>query len=219
MVLPDIVLLKDYTQTRRFLLDQLTLEQIDWWGRAFVSAMIDTVSIVGRKEPASPEHVVAVKVHDEPALAHTIPQADFRANPRHTFNLHMTPTRRRVLDQVANCPRLGDYFEIHEGVHSGNMRAELFVSQAVDDSCRPLLFGRDEISPYELRWQGRYIRLAAMPAQRTPEHTPTSAGRNGTNAASCWYAAPAISCSPPSMTTAGMPVTISSWCSPPGRAR
>ena len=39
----------------------------------------------------------------------------------------------------------------------------------MDDSCRPLLFGRDEISPYELRWQGRYIRLAAMPAQRTPE--------------------------------------------------
>src|SRR5262249_6580869 len=32
MVLPDIVLLKDYVETRKFLLECLSLEEIDWWG-------------------------------------------------------------------------------------------------------------------------------------------------------------------------------------------
>lgn len=169
MVLPDIVLLKDYPQTRRYLLDQLALERIDWWGRAFAQATIDTVSIVGRKGPAPAGHAVAVQIHDQPPLAHTIPQADFLNNPRFVFNLHLIPSRRRFLDHLADCPRLGDLFEIHEGVHSGNIRAELFVPDAVDGSCRPLLFGRDEITPYRLRWQGRYLRLAALPVRKTRE--------------------------------------------------
>jgi hypothetical protein len=64
---------------------------------------------------------------------------------------------------------LGDYFEVHEGVHSGNIRAELFVETAVDDTCRPLLFGRGEIAPYFLGWEGKYLRLGAMPARKTRE--------------------------------------------------
>lgn len=169
MVLPDIILLKNYPQTRRFLLEQLTLERIEWWGRAFADAHIDVATVVGLKEPAPTGHRAAVRVHDQPPLAHAIPQADFLANPRYSFNLHLSSARRDVLDRLADCPRLGDYFEVHEGVHSGNMRAELFVSAAVDASCRPLLFGRDEIAPYQLHWRGRYLRLAALPDRKTRE--------------------------------------------------
>ena len=35
MVLPDILLLKDYPETRLFILDRLSLTHIDWWGMAF----------------------------------------------------------------------------------------------------------------------------------------------------------------------------------------
>jgi SAM-dependent methyltransferase len=168
MVLPDIVLLKDYPQTRRHLLDHLTLERIDWWGRAFDGAVIDTVTIIGSKRLAGPAHRVAVAVHDPDApLAHDIPQAEFRANRGHVFNLHLTAERRRLLARLEDRPRLGDYFEIHEGVHSGNLRAELFVDHAVDATCRELLFGRDEIAPYRLTWQGRHIRLGALPKKKT----------------------------------------------------
>jgi len=167
-VLPDVVLLKDYPPTRRLLLDELTLERIDWWGRAFAGATIDTATLIGRREPAPPGHRVAVAVHDAPPLAHAIPQADFRANPRLVFNLHLTPPRRRLLERLEGCPRLGDFYEVHEGVHSGNLRAELFVPTAVDASCRELLFGRDEIAPYRLDWQGRFVRLAALPRRKTP---------------------------------------------------
>src|SRR5262249_21613992 len=45
MVLPDIVLLKDYEPTRRFLLDHLALEMIEWVGMVFRAATIDAVTI------------------------------------------------------------------------------------------------------------------------------------------------------------------------------
>jgi predicted RNA methylase len=167
MVLPDIVLLKDYPQTRRFLLDHLTLERIDWWGMAFPGATIDTVTIIGRKRPAPAGHAVAVTVHESPPLEHAIPQADFRSNPRHTFNLHLTAAKRRILDRLAGHPRLGDFFEVHEGIHSGNVRSELFVDSMIDSTCRPLLFGRDEMAPFHLDWHGRFVRLAAVPARPT----------------------------------------------------
>jgi hypothetical protein len=171
MVLPDIVLLKDYPATRRFLLDQLALDRIDWWGQAFAGAAIDTVTIIGRKQAAPADHAVTVQTGGQPAA---ILQADFRALPRHVFNLHLTPSRQQQLKRLAGFPRLGDYFAIHEGVHSGNIRRELFIDTWMDDSCRELYFGRDEIAPYRLRWRGRYLRLNALPARKTRERYANS---------------------------------------------
>ncbi len=170
MVLPDIVLLKDYQETRRLLLQELTLKAIDWWGMAFSSAVIDATTIIGTKGPASTSNQVRVGIHDpESPLAHLIPQSDFATNPRIVFNLFLTPEKRKILDHLATCPKLGQFFEIHEGVHSGNVRDELFVKKRVDHTCRPLLFGRDEIVPYFLRWNGSFIRLSSLPQRKTPE--------------------------------------------------
>ncbi len=168
MVLPDIVLLKDYVETRRFLLDELSLTHVDWWGMAFSSASIDVATLIGRRIPAPPGHRVQVSLRDRGTVVeHTLRQEDFRHNERLTFNLHLTPERRAILDHLARFPTLGQVCEIHEGVHSGNIRSELFVDRPVDASCQPLLFGRDEIAPYELRWNGKHIRLSVLPRSRT----------------------------------------------------
>jgi hypothetical protein len=171
MVLPDIVLLKNYEPTRRHVLDHLSIERIEWLGRAFPGATIDAVTIAGRRAAADPRHRVEVVVQDPAApLHHFIEQAEFRDNPRCTFNLHLTGERRRAVAAVREHPRLarlGDYFEVHEGVHSGNIRAELFVCEKLDESCRELLFGRDELRPYSLKWAGYHVRLSALPERRT----------------------------------------------------
>ncbi len=170
MVLPDIVLLKDYVQTRRLLLDELSLAYVDWWGKAFPSASIDVATLIGRRSPAPPGHRVQVHLRERGVVKqHTLGQEDFRRNERLTFNLHLTPERREILDHLSRFPTLGRLCEIHEGVHSGNIRRELFVDRPVDASCRPLLFGRDEIAPYELVWRGKLIRLSALPRSRTPD--------------------------------------------------
>ncbi len=173
MVLPDIILLKDYPATRRFLLDHLTLTHIDWWGMAFPGAVIDAATILGQRRRARRTHTVGVTIHEGgdkgEAWAHRIPQRVFRTNDRYVFNLLLTQDRRRVLDRLADLPRLGSYYEVHEGVHSGNMRAALFVDDAIDDSCQPMYFGRDELGRYRLTWRGRYLRLSALPQQRSRE--------------------------------------------------
>jgi adenine-specific DNA-methyltransferase len=167
MVLPDIVLLKDYPGTRLFMLENLCLNDICWWGMAFNNAVIDAVTIIAKKDRASNGQLVHVKIEDTThPLEHTIPQRDFLGNPRYTFNLHLTAERRAILETLETLPKLGDLFEVHEGVHSGNMRAELFVDSASDSTCRPLYFGRDEIVPYCLRWKGSYVRLGVVPDHR-----------------------------------------------------
>ncbi len=170
MVLPDIVLLKDYVETRKLLLEQLALQAIDWWGMAFADAVIDAATIIGARGAPQNGQMVRATVHDPDApLTQEMRQADFWSNPRMVFNLHLTPQKRAVLQELEQLPRLGDYFEVHEGVHSGNIRDELFVDRPLDESCRPLLFGRDEIQPYLLRWNGKYIRLDAVPERKTKE--------------------------------------------------
>jgi Eco57I restriction-modification methylase/TaqI-like C-terminal specificity domain/Type I restriction enzyme R protein N terminus (HSDR_N) len=170
MVLPDIILLKDYESTRRYILRNLTITKIDWWGMAFPSAVIDASTIIGQKKISAENHLVAVGVHDpEHSLSHEVPQSDFKKNPRCVFNLFLTGEKRKILEDLDGCAKVGDCFEIHEGVHSGNIRNELFVDEAIDDTCRPLLFGRDEITPYHLKWNGRYIRLSAVPEKKTKQ--------------------------------------------------
>ncbi|MCI0335184.1 MAG: N-6 DNA methylase [Planctomycetes bacterium] len=170
MVLPDIVLLKDYVETRKFLLEQLAIEEIDWWGMPFTDAVIDATTIIGRKCVPQNGHLVKVAVHDsESPIDQIMPQADFWMNPRYVFNLHLTPEKRAILRSLEKYPRLGDFFEIHEGVHSGNIREELFVPARIDETCKPLIFGRGEIQPYLLRWDGKYIRLSAVPKRKTKE--------------------------------------------------
>ncbi len=174
-VLPDIVLLKDYEDTRKFILEKLTITKIDWWGMSFASAVIDASTIIGHKKTAPQNHLVAVNVHDlESPISHKLLQSDFKKNPRCVFNLFLTKEKRKTLEELKNYPKVGDLFEIHEGVHSGNIRKELFVDEPVDDTCQQLLFGRDEITPYHLKWNGRYIRLSVMPENKSKKRYANS---------------------------------------------
>jgi hypothetical protein len=135
---------------------------------AFSDAVIDTATICGVKEPPTNGHLVHVAVHDQKApLAQIMPQTDFWSNPRHVFNLHLTSEKRALWRKLNDFPRLGDFFAIHEGVHSGNIREELFVDRRIDNTCESLLFGRSEIQPFHLQWAGKYIRLGALPTRRT----------------------------------------------------
>src|SRR5262249_47863178 len=120
MVLPDIILLKDYEPTRIFILEHLAMSRIDWLGMAFQSATIDAVTIVGRRQDNPRPCSIDVHVHDPgKPLHHTIAQQDFWDNPRKSFNLHLTPERRRMLKRLLEFPKLGDLYEVHEGIHSG----------------------------------------------------------------------------------------------------
>ncbi|ACY19037.1 TaqI-like C-terminal specificity domain-containing protein [Haliangium ochraceum] len=167
-VLPDTLLLKNYEPTRRLLLDRCRLRSLSWWGMAFPGVTMDVITLSCALGEATPEHTieVAVRAPAEP-LRHRIEQRAFRHTPRHTFNLHLTAERLALLAHLRRGRPLRDCFEVHEGVHSGNIRGELFVERALDDSCYPLYFGRDELRPFRLLWRGRYLRRAAIPERNS----------------------------------------------------
>jgi hypothetical protein len=168
MVLPDIILLKDYEATRRLLLDQ-RLDRIDWWGMVF-EGTIDACSILWTRCQAEAEHDVRVVVHDPARHAdHWIGQQTFAGLERSCFNLFLTEEKAQFLRAFSSLPLLDQFFEVHEGVHSGNIRKELFVGRKVDSTCRPLVFGGEELRPYSIEWRGKYIRLGAVPERRTKQ--------------------------------------------------
>ena len=170
LVLPDTILLKNYESTRQYLLEYTAMESITWWGPVFSAATIDATTIAGTLDPADNEHEINVAVLDPlHPLNHTIFQRDFWLNQRLTFNLFLTPEKRKEIETLEQFPKLGTFFEIHEGVHSGNMRSQLFVPENINESCRPLIARGREISPYRLDWAGTYIRLDAVPERKTRE--------------------------------------------------
>lgn len=170
IVLPDILLLKNYEESRIFILQQLTILTIGWWRQPFPDAIIDAITIAMRRSTACADDLVSARIHDKGAArTATIPQTEFEQNERHTFNLFLTPEKRLVLDRLRPLPRLEEFFEVHEGVHSGNVRHELFVSSQVDLTTRPLVLAGSEVVPYSIHWSGRYIRLGIAPEKRTRE--------------------------------------------------
>lgn len=48
---------------------------------------------------------------------------------------------------------------MHEGVHSGNVRAQLFVDEKGQGPSRRLIVGGREITPYALSWAGKWLNL------------------------------------------------------------
>lgn len=171
MVLPDVVLLKNHEPLRALVLDGTALEHIAHAGCAFPGVNLDAVVITGLRvdAPPPPTHAVTIwhtlpedwRAH--PPTARRQMQAVFARLPGKRFNLHLEPRDLALLDRLGIHPRLGDRFEVHEGVHSGNARAKLFLTRRPPRgrAAAPLVVGRGEVARYRVSWAGGWIDLSA----------------------------------------------------------
>jgi hypothetical protein len=165
MVLPDIILLKNQQDIRDVILERCAIEHIADSQRAFPGAVIDTVVIVARRAAAAPRHRIAVwhslpeswRASPPPTVA--VEQALFGELPGHKFNIRLTAPARALWKKLDERDRFGDRFEAHEGVHTGNARAKLFVSERVNERCVPVIVGRDEVQRFSVQWGGRWLNL------------------------------------------------------------
>jgi hypothetical protein len=167
LVLPDYFLLKNYPAVRRHVLDNYDIEEIIHWGRVFAGVNLDACTLVARKTPPRGETKQMVRCFPDGPEGRSvmIPQARFAATPPHAFNLALDDRRAALLDRLeAECVRLGEWLETHEGIHSGNIRERLFLPAGAADGdgdprlVRPLILGRGEIRPFLLRWSGWRVR-------------------------------------------------------------
>jgi adenine-specific DNA-methyltransferase len=154
-VLPDVILLKDQEPVRRLILGRSSLELIADVGRAFEGVNLDAAIITGRLATPTAGHRVEIRrPGHEPEFR---PQAMFAALPGAKLNLHLTAEAHALLERLAPLPRLGDRFEIHEGVHTGNARRTLFLDRSRGPGCVPVIVGGRELQRYRLRWGGRWL--------------------------------------------------------------
>ncbi len=165
LVLPDIVLLKNLQCVRDLILQGSAIEQLAHCGQAFAGANIDAVAIVASRvqERVGPEHQLCVWPHLPPSWQEEAPahhwqhQAVFHELPGHRFNLYLHGAALDLYRRLLPLPRMGNHLEMHEGVHSGNIRAKLFLGNKNNSECRKLILGRKELARFRLRWQGGWI--------------------------------------------------------------
>ena len=176
MVLPDIVLLKDQRAIRDLMLERSALEWIVHAGRAFPGVNLDAAVIIGRREAHVPsDHRVSVWHRlpedwaERPPRTRRIAQRVFGELSGHKLNIYLTQRSLRLLRKLSGIPRLGQLFEAHEGVHTGNARAKLFLDHRVGQHTVKVIVGRDELAPFTLRWRGTWLN-------RDPECLDRAAG-------------------------------------------
>ncbi len=169
-VLPDIVLLKNYDSTRKFILTNLAITRIDHWGMAFENVNLDSCTIIGEKNQFSSNNTVVATIHSyDSVICNKIPQDQFLKNEGYKFNLYMDSSTKHLLDKLKSSGTFGNYFEPHEGIHSGNIRKKLFIDKKIDTHSRKLMVGGKEIQKF-------YITLAGNWANYNPDVINKSKG-------------------------------------------
>ena len=167
LLLPDIFLLKNYPAIRRYMLTNSRIDEIIHWGMPFPEVNLDVCSLVACKKSASQMHLVkcvpSVTNNNLNTLnVNEIPQRRFLDQVDYRINLTLTEKLDRVLQAVKTLgPRFGDLFTVREGIHSGNIRSKLFLQTRPLDNGRPLIFGRDEVRPFGIKWSGRWVHYDA----------------------------------------------------------
>lgn len=175
LVLPDIILLKNLQCVRDVILDGSAIADIAHCGQAFSGVSIDAVAVVATRTEKRPKksHQLRVWPHvpqewqQSPPAHHTQVQSVFRELPGHRFNLYLHGPALALYRRLQRQPRLGARWEMHEGVHSGNVRAKLFIDSKRHRECHKLVLGRGELAAYQLIWQGGWIDCSAAVLDKT----------------------------------------------------
>jgi len=193
MILPDIILLKNYPETRKMILEQTLIEWIAYAGMPFEKVNLDSVVLVCTKNVghAKSRHKVKI-IMDIPAVRkreispdREILQSIFYNLKGYKLNIHLNKESLDLLNKLNGRPKLDEFLEAHEGIHSGNIRAKLFLPKKRNRFCRKMIFGRDEIRRYQLVWGGKWINY-------NPEIIDEKAGEYANLGDESYFTAPKI---------------------------
>jgi hypothetical protein len=181
-VIPDSILVKEYPLSREYLLQNCRIEQISFIHNTglrkelqpFPEVNHDIVTLVVSKQGESSNNQVAIKfvsgivskIENVPLFSLLLqryfdnPELDYR------FNLLLNEQNLRLKERVnGESLLLRNICETHEGIHTGNIRENLFidcdrVSKDKGPKYKKLIIGTshgDIIGRYYLFWNGAYV--------------------------------------------------------------
>ena len=164
MVVPNTLLTQVYFEPlRALLLERAAITHILDTKRLFPKAFVENcILLLQRQTDAAKRREQMIECRFEsPAAAETmirIPQRRFEHAPFHRFAVSIDRPTFDLLEKIAaDCPKLGDICECHDGVNPGNAKHKLLVADAVDERCKKVLNGKN-IGRYRLNWGGLFVR-------------------------------------------------------------
>lgn len=152
-VLPDSILLKDFSKTRNLLKDNLT--DISWYlntgipenFRPFVHVEHDVCVLIVNKK-LKPNVCEVSKYEYDFGLKTSVIQnysvlKDNFILSEHSYNYNLLIRDKEIELYNKLCPleRLNSKVQIHEGIHTGNARDILFHDKKINTNCKPLFYG------------------------------------------------------------------------------
>jgi len=158
MILPNVFLLQyEAEKFRRFLLDHTLVRICDLGFGVFEQATVPSAILVVENSPPNGNVVQFSQTTDETVSPKKIPQSFFGQLPFAQLNAKLDPAILKILRKIeANSVLLKTFVEIHEGVHSGNIRHKLFFRRRQGRNPKKMLKGSD-INRYTLSWGGWWV--------------------------------------------------------------
>ncbi len=164
MIIPNTALTQLYFEPlRAYLLERAAMTHIFDTKRLFPKAFVENCILLLRREhdAATRQRQMIECRFETPAATETIvriPQRRFEHAPFHRFAVSIDAQTFALLEKIAaDCLKLGDICECHDGINPGNAKRKLIVRDALNEHCRKVLNGKD-IGRYRLNWGGLFAR-------------------------------------------------------------
>ena len=147
-----------YDIIRKFILDNCLIKNLYYTGMAFHGVNLDSVIAILKKEKSEGkrnENYIEIIMDSREKR---IKQQLFLNNSDYKFNLYFDDYIIKLKNKVdSQSIKLGGLLEIHEGIHSGNIRDKLFLDSRLSNKCQKLLFKGVEVERYFEKWGGKFV--------------------------------------------------------------
>lgn len=171
-VLPDSILIKDFSKTRKVLKNYVY--DISWYlntgipeeNRPFVYVEHDVCVLLINMNQSSKscrinKHQYDVDKKRSFKESYIINKNDFiKSEHDYSFNLKIKNTESNLYSKLESFNVLSEILQCHEGIHTGNSRELLFHNTKINMYCKPLFYGGragDRIKNYVSETSGWFV--------------------------------------------------------------
>lgn len=150
-VLPDSILVKDFSKTRE--LCSAHLYNLAWYQntaipdglRPFIDVEHDVCTLFLNKKEKYQESKVSTRFYQNTIIV----EEEWLTNKNdfilkeydNTYNILLNKNDIDILNKLRDCEILDDYLQCHEGIHSGNIRNKLFLEAQTTPFAKPMFLG------------------------------------------------------------------------------
>ena len=170
-VLPDSILIKDYSKTRYLINERIS--EIVWYENSGLPEELRPFVYVDHDVC-----IINIQINKSDVLNYTLNQYDdnFKSIQSNrfkqlknkiiledfdfTFNLIAQEKDYNILSKLQKFEKLDSFMQCHEGIHTGNSREILFVKENINKYCHSLFYGGgagDIIQNYHSKTSGWYV--------------------------------------------------------------